>query len=113
MIHNSQPALGQDVLQIIREQASQIAKDISKAAQTSRGDEAQLAMQCDLIFADFARRANLHWEPLGERRVVWLEGEEKRRGRIDRLFNRVVVEYKKPGLLNKTNNATANRNALK
>jgi hypothetical protein len=112
MPSDSQPTLGQDALRVIRAEALKIAQALTKAAESSRGNEAQLAMQCDLIFADFAKARSLHWEPLGERRVVWEKDEAKRRGRIDRLFNRVVVEYKKPGVLSKTNNARANRDAL-
>jgi hypothetical protein len=112
MANDSQPTLGQETLRVIRAEAAQIAQAVSKAAESSRGNEAQLAMQCDLIFAYFARQASLHWEPLGERRVVWQEDDGKRRGRIDRLFNRVVVEYKKPGTLHTTNNAKPNRSAL-
>ncbi len=112
MLNNSQPRLDQEILNTIRTEAPRLTEAIIEAARSSRGNEAQFAMRCDLIFAEFAKRAHLHWQPLGERSVAWLEGEDKRRGKIDRLFNRVVVEYKKPGLLNKTNNATANRSAL-
>ncbi|HSP64116.1 MAG TPA: hypothetical protein VLQ90_14100, partial [Pyrinomonadaceae bacterium] len=103
---------GQETLNTIRNKAPDIARAIGEAAQKSRGNEAQFAMQCDFVFKDFAEQSGLHWEPLGERSVVWQKDDGKRRGRIDRLFNRVVVEYKKPGTLNTTNNARPNRNAL-
>jgi len=65
MATDSQPTLGQDTLRVIRAEAAQIAEAVTKAAKSSRGNEAQLAMQCDLIFADFAKARGLHWEPLG------------------------------------------------
>ena len=74
----SQPAFDQEILNAIRSDAPQITQAIKEAARSSRGNEAQFAMRCDLIFAEFAKRASLHWEPLGERSVAWLEGESKR-----------------------------------
>jgi hypothetical protein len=89
MSDNPQPRLDQEILNTIRTEAPNLTEAIIEAARSSRGNEAQFAMHCDLIFAEFAKRASLHWQPMGERRVVWLEGEDKRRGKIDRLFNRV------------------------
>lgn len=112
MKQDSQPTLGEHALRVIKEEAAQIADAVLQAAKNSHGNEAQLVLECDHIFRDFALRANLLWETRGERSVVWQKEDSKRRGRIDRLFNGVVVEYKKPGSLQATNNARPNRSAL-
>jgi len=111
---SDQPQLtfAQHPLRLVHEEAAQLADAIRQAAEAARGNEAQLVMACDHLLADFAQRANLRWEPQGERRVVWREEGGRRRGRIDRLFDRVVVEYEAPGSLYPTNEAAKNRHAL-
>jgi len=70
MFGDSQPTLDQAILNAIRSDTPQITHAIKEAARSSRGNEAQFAMHRDLIFAEFAKRASLHWEPLGERSVA-------------------------------------------
>ena len=113
MSASTQPTFEQHIIHIVHEEAVNMADAIRHAAQAARGNEAQLELVCDQLLTDFARRANLRWEPQGQRRVVWQQEEGERRGRIDRLFNRVVVEYKAPGLLYPTNDAANNRRALR
>ena len=101
------------LLRRIVAEAETLARGIRDAAERSRGREPQFGMRCDVLLADFCRRAGLRWEPEGERRVVWLEEESSRYGWIDRLFNRVVVEYKPPESLRARNDASGNRKGLK
>lgn len=103
----------QHLLSVIRQEAEELAQGIRSAARAARGKEEPLIMACDRLMADFARRARLRWEPEGERRVVWQEADVARHGYIDRLFNRVVVEYKPPGWLYETNEAANNRRVLR
>lgn len=97
----------------IQLEASPLADRIRSGADTAGASEEQLVMACDSLLADFARRLGLKWEPRGERSVAWLEEGKKRRGSIDRLFDRVVVEYERPGSLQPTNNAPANQHAIR
>jgi len=102
-----------DLLTQIRKDANDIADRIRRVAEDCPGDEAQLALSCDAFFGDFARRSGVNWNPHGERRVVWKTEEGKKAGRIDRLFDRLVVEYKGPGKLYDNNDAAFNAKVLK
>lgn len=110
---DAQLAFGQDALKIIRAEAGQIAARIRRIAEANRGKEAQFILECDPILSEFAGRLHLKWEPLGERRVACPEGADRGIGFIDRLFNRVVVEYESPGSLRPNNDASANLRAIK
>jgi SAM-dependent methyltransferase len=99
-------------LRAIRNEAGRLANSLLDAARSAGKSEEQLVMACDSLLADFAKRFGLRWEPRGERRVVWPEGETRRQGSIDRLFDRVVVEFEAPGSLYPTNEASANQRAL-
>ena len=97
---------------LVRDHAEAIADAIRRAADDAQGNEAQFRMVCDSVLAEFARLAHLRWEPQGERRVVWEAAEGRRHGFIDRLFDRAVVEFKRPRSLYANNNATTNRQAI-
>jgi SAM-dependent methyltransferase len=112
MPDSQQPALDSRFIHAVQSEAEQLAREIRQAARASAGSEAQLIMAFDRLLTAFAERAGIRWEPAGERRVVWQKEEATGQGWIDRLFNRVVVEFKSPASLFPSNEARTNRVAL-
>ena len=102
----SQPTFQQLSLRRVRELCVPVTNALLKAAKDCPRNEAQFAMECDRIFNDLAREGKIRWEPRGERRVIRPEQGEARTGRIDRLFDGVVLEYKRPGDLRANNEST-------
>ncbi len=89
--------------------APSLAEQIREAAETSRGREAQFAIEMDdLLRKAFAGTGLVVDERhfTAERRVVWPGDEKERSGFIDRLlFSRLLLEFKAPGVLKPINSA--------
>jgi len=103
-----------DLNSIIAEHAPILAAKLLDAANKGRL-EIDLILEADVWLREFADAAGIHWHPQGERRVVFHEADKegKRHAIIDRLFNQVVVEFEKPLSLYPSNEAPANKHAVK
>lgn len=80
--------------------ADRVAKAIERAAQQYHS-EADFRREAAAILGDAASEAGLEIVP-GDEFVVAC-------GRVDALYNRLVLEYKRPGILHKSNSHSANR----
>lgn len=99
---------------IIAEHAEALAVRLRNAA--SRGLlEVDLIIQSDVWLREFAEAAGIGWQVSPERRVVFhgKDDQGKVSARIDRLFNQVVVEFKQPGVLKPSVDASENLKAIK
>lgn len=86
----------------IKEEAPRLAALIKEAG--AGGTEEQFRQRVAPAIEDFARRLGLGLRTEHERTLL--------NGRADTVYNRLVVEYERPGSLNKSNRTRANRHAL-
>jgi hypothetical protein len=84
-------------------QAPAVARELRRIAQQG-GTEADFRREAARIFEETATAVGLTIAPRDEYHVA--------RGNVDSLYNRLVLEYKKPGLLRSTNAAAPNRKAI-
>jgi SAM-dependent methyltransferase len=89
----------QDVDNIAAEQAKVVARELLESAQRG-GTEADFRREAALILDRAGAAAGLTVLPRDEFTVAC--------GRVDSLYNRLILEYKKPGLLTASNSNRAN-----
>ena len=88
---------------IASEQASHVAKALLSAAKEG-GTEADFRRKAARILEDVGSIAGLTIVPRDEFSVA--------RGRVDSVYNRLILEYKRPGILRPTNVGTANKGVI-
>lgn len=92
-----------DLDKIAAEQATKVARQLLLAAKRG-GTEADFRREAARILEEAGAAAGLLIVPRDEYSVA--------RGRVDSVYNRLVLEYKRPGLLRPTNRARANQEAI-
>jgi methylase of polypeptide subunit release factors len=85
------------------EQAPSVARELLLAARRG-GTEADFRREAARIIEDTDSIAGLTIVPRDEFSVA--------RGRVDSVYNRLILEYKRPGVLRDSNHATANQAAI-
>ncbi|MEW6264254.1 MAG: N-6 DNA methylase [Thermodesulfobacteriota bacterium] len=86
-----------------REQAAEVAARLTNAAATAV-TEADYRREAARIFEEAGTAAGLTIIPRDEFSVA--------RGRVDSVYNRLILEYKRPGKLRKSNNSNPNQEAI-
>jgi len=92
--------MSQDIDRIITEQAPNVANSLLEAARRG-GTEADFRREVARILEDAGTVAGLTVIPRDEYSVA--------RGRVDSVYNRLILEYKKPGILKNNNSAASNK----
>ena len=92
-----------EIEKIASEQAAAVAKELLRAAKRG-GTEADFRREAARIIEKAGTAAGLTIVPRDEFSVA--------RGRVDSVYNRLVLEYKKPGVLKPTNKGRANQEAI-
>jgi hypothetical protein len=92
-----------DLESVAAKQAPLVSKDLRQAAEQG-GNEADFRREAVLIVERAGEAANLTVKPRDEYRVAC--------GRVDSLYNRLVLEYKRPGVLQASKSARANREVI-
>jgi len=85
------------------DRAPTVFRLLDAAAKSSTSEAAFRAVAAD-AFADAAAQVRLSVEPRHEYHIA--------RGNADSVYNRLVLEYKRPGLLRRTNTSPANQKAI-
>jgi len=85
------------------ELAPSVARELNQAAQRG-GTEADFRREAARILENAGSAAGLTIIPRDEFSVA--------RGRVDSVYNRLILEYKKPGILRDSNDNRANRDAI-
>ncbi len=85
------------------ELAPSVARELNQAAQRG-GTEADFRREAAGILENAGSAARLTIIPRDEFSVA--------RGRVDSVYNRLILEYKKPGILRDSNDIRANRDAI-
>jgi len=85
------------------ELAPSVARELNQAAQRG-GTEADFRREAARILENAGSTAGLTIIPRDEFSVA--------RGRVDSVYNRLILEYKKPGILRDSNDNRANRDAI-
>jgi SAM-dependent methyltransferase len=80
-----------------------VARELKRAAQKG-GTEADFRREAARVLEEAASAVGLTISPRDEYHVA--------RGNVDSLYNRLVLEYKRPGTLRSTNSASPNRRAI-
>lgn len=96
-------AVSQDLEKIANQLAPDVARRMLAAAQASRTE------------ADFRREAALILEDVASKAGVVLTAREEyhvARGRVDSVYNRLVIEYERPGTLGERKAAPGNKHAI-
>lgn len=89
-----------DLDRIAAEQSKEVSKQLIRAA-AQGGTEADFRREAARIFGDAAQCAALTIVPRDEFSVA--------RGRVDSVYNRFVLEYKRPGVIRATNTGKSNQ----
>jgi hypothetical protein len=92
-----------DLEKLAAARAPQVARDLRRIAQRG-GTEADFRREAARVFEETGSAVGLTIAPRDEYHVA--------RGNVDSLYNRLVLEYKKPGLLRPANAAMPNRKAI-
>ena len=92
-----------DIEKIAAEQAPRVAKELLDAARRG-GTEADFRREAARILEQAASVAGLTIVPRDEFSVA--------RGRVDSVYNRLVLEYKRPGVIRDTNEGRSNQDAI-
>lgn len=92
-----------DLEQIASEQASDVAKRILTAARQG-GTEADFRREAARILEEAGAAAQLQIIPRDEFSVA--------RGRVDSVYNRLILEYKRPGVIKDSNSTRANQSVI-
>ncbi|MEW6229603.1 MAG: N-6 DNA methylase, partial [Bacillota bacterium] len=88
---------------IAAEQAARVARQLLLVAKRG-GTEADFRREAARVLEDAGAAAGLTIVPRDEYSVA--------RGRVDSVYNRLILEYKRPGILRPTNRARANEDAI-
>src|SRR6266542_2653997 len=92
-----------DLDKLAAAEAPRVARELVRIASRG-GTEADFRREAAPVFEEAGKAVGLTITPRDEYFVA--------RGRLDSLYNRLVLEYKKPGLLRPTNHAAPNRKAI-
>jgi len=92
-----------DLEQMAKDLAPEVARRMLAAADPSR-TEADLRREAALILEDVAARADVRLAVRDEYRVFC--------GRVDSVYNRLVIEYERPGVLGERNTSPGNKHAI-
>jgi len=92
-----------DLEQMAKDLAPEVARRMLAAADPSR-TEADLRREAALILEDVAARADVRLAVRDEYRVFC--------GRVDSVYNRLVIEYERPGVLRERNTSPGNKHAV-
>jgi hypothetical protein len=92
-----------DLEKTAKELAPEIARRLLGAADPSR-NEADFRREAAQVFEDAAARAEVSLAVRDEYRVFC--------GRVDSVYNRLVIEYERPGVLREHNAAPGNKHAI-
>lgn len=92
-----------DVEQIAAEQAAGVARQLRRIADRG-GTEADFRREAAQVLEEAGVAAELTIVPRDEYHVA--------RGNVDSLYNRLIIEYKKPGLLRPSNSSRPNKSAI-
>lgn len=92
-----------DLDQIASSQATRVARDLTETAKRG-GTEADFRREVAHILEAACAQAGLALVPRDEYTVA--------RGRVDSVYNRLIVEYKRPGVLRESNDSAANRKVI-
>jgi hypothetical protein len=84
-------------------EAPAVSRELRRIAKRG-GTEADFRREAARVFEETASAVGLTIAPRDEYHVA--------RGKVDSLYNRLVLEYKKPGLLRPTNGMSPNRKAI-
>jgi len=95
--------MSQDVEKIAKRLAPEIARRLLSAADASR-NEADFRREASRIFEDAAARADVRLAVRDEYRVFC--------GRVDSVYNRLAIEYERPGVLRERNTSPGNKHAI-
>lgn len=99
------PSTDTDQLELaIRQQAPRIAEQVQVLADQWPSDEANFRHRVAPLIEDFAESIDLTLHVRDEYTLI--------NGRADAVYNRFILEYKAPGVLNKSNNARSNQKAI-
>ncbi|MCL6446657.1 MAG: SAM-dependent methyltransferase [Armatimonadetes bacterium] len=93
-----------EIEKIALEQAAVVARELRQAANRG-GTEADFRREAARIMEAAGSAAGLTIVPRDEFSVA--------RGRVDSVYNRLILEYKKPGILKPTNKGHANQEAIR
>ncbi len=93
-----------DTEQIAGQLAAAVSLELLSAANAG-GTEADFRREVARILEDASLKAGLTIMPRDEYSVA--------RGRVDSVYNRLVLEYKRPGVLKAANNNRANQEVIK
>ncbi|MCD6405040.1 MAG: SAM-dependent DNA methyltransferase, partial [Planctomycetes bacterium] len=92
-----------DIERIAADQAPIVARQLLQAARRG-GTEADFRREAARIFEEAGSAADLQIIPRDEFSVA--------RGRVDSVYNRLVLEYKRPGVIRKTNLGRSNQDVI-
>ncbi len=95
--------MGVDLDKIAGELAASVARELHSVAQRG-GTEADFRRDAARILEEAGTTARLTITPRDEYAVA--------RGRVDSVYNRLVLEYKRPGVIKPTNEGRANRDVI-
>jgi len=93
-----------DLERIAAEQAPKVAKELLRIAKLG-GTEADFRREAARLLEEAGAQAGLTIIPRDEFSVA--------RGRVDSVYNRLILEYKRPGVIRKTNEGRTNQNVIK
>ena len=92
-----------DLNRLAADQATHVARDLRAIARRG-GNEADFRREAARLFEDAASAIGLTIAPRDEYHVA--------RGHVDSVYNRLILEYKKPGLLRPANASVPNQKAI-
>src|ERR1700674_2131781 len=92
-----------DLDQLAADEAPRFAKDLKELARRG-GSEADFRREAAKLFDETAAAVGLAISPRDEYHVA--------RGNVDSVYNRLILEYKRPGLLRSTNASVLNNKAI-
>jgi len=93
----------EDIERLIKEEVQPFTQKLKEAAQ-DRPNEATFRERVSLLIEDFCRKVDIQFIPKEEYSLA--------RGRADTVFNRLILEYKRPGYLRDSNEYGPNRKAI-
>lgn len=93
-----------DLGKIAAEQAPEVAKGLRRIARRG-GTEADFRREAARLFEEAGAQAGLD--------IIARDEFSVARGRVDSVYNRLILEYKRPGVIRKTNEGRSNQDVIK